>query len=91
MFQWQSARRTSGEKEGTWQEKVLLSIDVGAGDCISSAHPLKSHSQTLSVVCAHVSLTSLYTMVDLSPHQRMRGAGRGRARGGQTRGDIYLV
>ena len=51
------SRRTSGEKEETWQEKVLLSIDEGTGDCISFAHPLKSHSQTLSVGCAHVSLT----------------------------------
>ena len=41
MFQWRSARRTSGEKEGTWQEKVPSSAGEGrGGDCISSAHPL---------------------------------------------------
>ena len=38
MFQWQSARRTSGEKEGTWQEKVPSSVEEDTGDCISSAH-----------------------------------------------------
>ena len=57
MFQWQSARRTSGEKEGTWQEKVPSSVEEDTGDCISSAHTLTSHSHTLSVVCAHGSLT----------------------------------
>ena len=56
MFQWQSARRTSGEKEGTWQEKVPSSVEEDTGDCISSAHTLTSHSHTLSVVCAHGSL-----------------------------------
>ena len=31
MFQWRSARRTSGEKEGTWQEKVPSSAGEGRG------------------------------------------------------------
>ena len=31
MFQWRSARRTSGEKEGTWQEKVPSSAGKGRG------------------------------------------------------------
>ena len=35
MFQWLSARRTSGEKEGTWQEKVPSSVEEDTGDCIS--------------------------------------------------------
>ena len=29
MFQWLSAKRTSGEKEETWQEKVPSSVCVG--------------------------------------------------------------
>ena len=41
MFQWRSARRTSGEKEGTWQEKVPSSAGRGGEeDCISSASGL---------------------------------------------------
>ena len=31
----QSARRTSGEEEETWQEKVPSSVEDGTGDCIS--------------------------------------------------------
>ena len=49
MFHWQSARRTSREKEGTWQKKVPSSVAEGTGDCISSAYPLTSHSHTLSM------------------------------------------
>ena len=53
MFQWRSARRTSGEKEGTWQEKVPSSAGEwrgGEGDCISSAHPLTPHSHFVNGV-----------------------------------------
>ena len=31
MVQWQSVRRTSGEKEGTWKEKVPSSAGEGRG------------------------------------------------------------
>ena len=37
------SRRNSGEKEGTWQEKVPSSAEEGTGDCISSAHHSPTH------------------------------------------------
>ena len=62
----QSARRTSGEKEGIWQEKVPLIVEEGTGECNSSAHPLTSHSHTLSVVFAHGSLALYLLMPETS-------------------------
>ena len=43
MFQWRSARRTSGEKEGTWQEKVPSSTGEGRGGGLHSICTPHSH------------------------------------------------
>ena len=50
MFQWRSARRTSGEKEGTWQKVPSSAGEGGEGDCISSAHLLTPHSHFVNGV-----------------------------------------
>ena len=71
MFQWQSARRTSGEEEGTWQEKVPSSVEEGIGDCISSAHShltptLHTHHNTTHIFIA---LYSTYKRRAISEQQ----------------------
>ena len=55
MFQWRSARRTSREKEGTWQEKVSSSAGEGRGIALH----MNTLSHTLSMVSARVSFTLL--------------------------------
>ena len=57
MLQWRSARRTSREKEGTWQEKVPSS----AGEGRETAFHLHTHSHLTHTLCHLSAVRSCFT------------------------------
>ena len=75
MFQWQSARRTSGEKEGTWQEKVTSSAGEGGMGTTFHLHTRSHLTSTLCQWCVllfHLHCISTpWTTPPPSPHPPM--------------------